>query len=72
MSTYALGQAASRAHALPLRALGSATYGALALGLRWLSGIELNREATIGRDLHLVHGWTSRCTRARCSAIASG
>lgn len=57
VSTYAIGQAASRAHALPLRALGSATYGALSLGLRWLSGIELNREATIGRDLHLVHGW---------------
>jgi serine O-acetyltransferase len=57
VSTYALGQAASRAHALPVRALGSAAYGALSLGLRWFSGIELNREATIGRDLHLVHGW---------------
>jgi serine O-acetyltransferase len=57
VSTYALGQAAARAHALPLRAMGSATYGALSLGLRWCLGIELNREASIGRDLHLVHGW---------------
>jgi serine O-acetyltransferase len=57
VSTYAIGRAASRSSSLPLRALGSAVYGALSTGLRFVSGIELNREATIGSDLHLVHGW---------------
>jgi serine O-acetyltransferase len=57
VATYALGRAALRSPAPPLRALGSATYGALSFALRLVSGIELNREATIGRDLHLVHGW---------------
>ena len=57
VSTYALGRAAAHSSSLPLRALGNAAYGALSTGLRFMSGIELNREATIGRDLHLVHGW---------------
>jgi serine O-acetyltransferase len=57
VTTYALGRAAKRSSFLPLRALGGAAYGVLSTGLRFTSGIELNREATIGHDLHLVHGW---------------
>jgi serine O-acetyltransferase len=57
VSAYAIGRAAARSSSLPLRALGAAAYGALSTGLRFVSGIELNREATVGSDLHLVHGW---------------
>ncbi len=57
VSSYALGRAASHSSSLPLRALGGAAYGVLSTGLRFVSGIELNRESTIGHDLHLVHGW---------------
>jgi serine O-acetyltransferase len=57
VSTYALGRAAMRARSRPARVLGSALYGALSFGVKLTSGIELHREARIGRDLHLVHGW---------------
>jgi serine O-acetyltransferase len=57
VANWALGRASSDARFSPARALGSAAYGALSLSLRLVVGIEVNRETTIGRDLHLVHGW---------------
>jgi serine O-acetyltransferase len=39
----------------PLRFVGSKIYGALSLCVEMSTGILLNREATIGRDFHLVH-----------------
>ena len=40
-----------------VRVLGSRAYGLAALALDVAAGLQGHREATIGEDLHLVHGW---------------
>lgn len=42
------------------RATLSKVYGALALGVEVVTGCTIHREATIGDELHLVHGWNVR------------
>jgi serine O-acetyltransferase len=54
MLTYRFGRWAN-AQPRPVRNLGGKIYGALFFAIQIASGIELNREATIGEALHLIH-----------------
>jgi serine O-acetyltransferase len=54
MLTYRFGRWANAQPRL-LRYLGGKIYGALFLTVATTSGIELNREASVGEALHLIH-----------------
>src|SRR5437763_8784365 len=54
VATYHIGNWADQLPQ-PLRGVGGKVYGVLSFCVELSSGITLNREARIGRDLHLVH-----------------
>lgn len=54
---YRVGRFVARSNNRVVRVVGSRCYGAWSLALDLAAGLQLNREATIGRDLHIVHGW---------------
>jgi serine O-acetyltransferase len=56
LATYRFGRWANQ---LPpgLRTMGGKVYGVMSMALEMTSGIILHREAEIGQDLHLIHGW---------------
>lgn len=57
VATYRLGHEALELKNPVLRKAASAAYGVCSFLVDVSSGIELNREARIGADVHLVHGW---------------
>jgi serine O-acetyltransferase len=54
VATYRIGNWTERLPS-PLKEVGGKLYGVLSFAVELASGITLNREARIGRDLHLVH-----------------
>lgn len=54
---YRVGRFVARSNHRVVRVVGSRCYGVWSLALDLAAGLQLNREATIGRDLHIVHGW---------------
>lgn len=57
LCTYRLGHEALAVKNPVVRKAASALYGVCAFAVDLGCGVELNREAQIGPDLHLVHGW---------------
>lgn len=57
LATYRFGREALDIKNPMLRRAASAAYGVCAFVVDVNSGVELNREARIGADFHLVHGW---------------
>ena len=55
LCNYRFGRRALNIRLPPLRWLASKTYGLNFFFILITSGIELNREATIGKDFHLLH-----------------
>ena len=57
VATYRLGREGMALQNPLLRKAASAAYGVCAFIVDVNSGVQLNREASIGADVHLVHGW---------------
>lgn len=57
VANYRFGRWASEHESAIVRAVGGKTYGALRLAIEIATGTVIHREAKIGKDLHLVHGW---------------
>lgn len=59
VANYRFGRWANEHPSEVVRAVGGKTYGALRLVIEITTGSVIHREAKIGKDFHLVHGWNT-------------
>ncbi|MDP2344799.1 MAG: serine acetyltransferase [Deltaproteobacteria bacterium] len=57
IANYRVGRATGASDNAVVRVVGSKLYGLCSVALNVMAGMQVNREATIGAELRLVHGW---------------